>query len=158
MLFRSAAVESSALLRLDTRIGERIVIGDQAYELRAVVRGEPDRSANVFTLGPRIFVALDSLPGTGLVQPGSLIRYEYRVLLPAGASPEAFIADLRRVFPDAGWRLRGPGEAAPGVQRWIDRIAMFLTLVGLTALLVGDRKSTRLNSSHMSESRMPSSA
>jgi len=132
-----AVVESSALLRLDVRLGSRIMVGDQEYELRAVVRGEPDRSANVFTLGPRVFVALDSLPGTGLVQPGSLIRYEYRVLLPEGARPEALIAELRRDFPDAGWRLRGPGEAAPGVQRWVDRIAMFLTLVGLTALLVG---------------------
>lgn len=132
-----AAVESSALQRLEAKLGGRIVVGDQEYELRAVVRSEPDRSANVFTLGPRVFVALDSLAGTGLVQPGSLIRYEYRVLLPQGSRPEAFIADLRRAFPDAGWRLRGPGEAAPGVQRWVDRIAMFLTLVGLTALLVG---------------------
>ena len=132
-----AVVERSALLRLDAKLGDRIAVGDQEYVLRAVVQAEPDRSANVFTLGPRIFVALDSLAGTGLVQPGSLIRNEYRVLLRAGDSPEAFIADLRRVFPDAGWRLRGPGEAAPGVQRWVDRIAMFLTLVGLTALLVG---------------------
>jgi putative ABC transport system permease protein len=132
-----AAVENSALLRLDAKIGDRIVVGDQAYELRAVVRNEPDRSANVFTLGPRVLVALDSLGGTGLVQPGSLIRNEYRVLLGANGDSAAFIADLRRQFPDAGWRLRGPSEATPGVQRWVDRIAMFLTLVGLTALLVG---------------------
>jgi putative ABC transport system permease protein len=132
-----AAVENSTLVRLDAKLGDRIFVGDQAYELRAIVRNEPDRSANVFTLGPRVLVALDSLSGTGLVQPGSLIRYEYRVLLGGNADSTAFIADLRRQFPDAGWRLRAPSEASPGVQRWVDRIAMFLTLVGLTALLVG---------------------
>ena len=34
----------------------------------------------------------------------------------------------------------------------------YLDVVGARDKLVGDRKSTRLNSSHMSESRMPSSA
>ena len=34
----------------------------------------------------------------------------------------------------------------------------FAQKVALDDLIVGDRKSTRLNSSHMSESRMPSSA
>ena len=46
-------------------------------------------------------------------------------------------AQLRQDFPNAGWRIRTSSEGSPGVQRWIDRIAMFLTLVGLTALLVG---------------------
>lgn len=132
-----AAVEAATLNRLGIRLGDRLMVGDQSYVVRAVIAGEPDRSANVFTLGPRMMIAYDSLTSTGLVQPGSLIRYEYRVLLPPGGSPAAFIAEARTRFPDAGWRLRSPSEAAPGVQRWIDRIAMFLTLVGLTALLVG---------------------
>jgi putative ABC transport system permease protein len=132
-----AAVEAATLSRLGIRLGDRLMVGDQSYVVRAVIAGEPDRSANVFTLGPRVMIAYDSLASTGLVQPGSLIRYEYRVLLPQGGSPAAFIAETRTRFPDAGWRLRSPSEAAPGVQRWIDRIAMFLTLVGLTALLVG---------------------
>lgn len=132
-----AAAEAATLNRLNLKLGDRLMVGDQSYVVRAVVAGEPDRSANVFTLGPRVMVSYDSLASTGLVQPGSLIRYEYRVLLPPGSSPTQFLATLRERFPDAGWRLRSPSEAAPGVQRWIERIAMFLTLVGLTALLVG---------------------
>src|SRR5262249_41259198 len=37
----------------------------------------------------------------------------------------------------AGWQIRTFGEASPALQRLIDRLALFLTLVGLTALLVG---------------------
>ena len=40
-------------------------------------------------------------------------------------------------FPGQAWRLRDPTDAAPGVSRFIDQIALFLTLVGLTSLLVG---------------------
>ncbi len=132
-----AVVEPAVLVRLNLKLGDRIQIGDRAYVLRATEAAEPDRTTNVFTLGPRVLVSLDSMAGTGLMQPGSLIRYQYRLLLNPGLDVAAFSETMRRSFPDAGWRIRTPGDATPGVQRWIDRIAMFLTLVGLTALLVG---------------------
>ena len=40
-------------------------------------------------------------------------------------------------FPDAGWRVRDINRAAPGVDRFIVQVTLFMTLVGLTALLVG---------------------
>ena len=40
-------------------------------------------------------------------------------------------------FPQNGWRIRTADAAAPGVNRFVDRAAFFLTLAGLTALLVG---------------------
>jgi putative ABC transport system permease protein len=132
-----AAVERAVLNRLGVGLGDRIQVGDGTYQVRALVESEPDRSANIFTLGPRVMVAIPSLESTNLVQPGALIRYEYRVLLADAADAGAWIETLKARFPDAGWRIRGTTEAAPGLQRWVDRIAMFLTLVGLTALLVG---------------------
>jgi len=132
-----AAVDPALLGKLGIALGDTIAVGDTRYEVRAIDRREPDRGTGILTLGPRLLVALDSLPATGLVQPGSLIQYQYRVVLPQGSDPGAWIADLRQRFPDAGWRVRGVAEAAPGLQRFIDRVAMFLTLVGLTALLVG---------------------
>ena len=40
-------------------------------------------------------------------------------------------------FPDSGWRIRTRSEAAPGVARYLERLTFFLTLVGLTALVIG---------------------
>ena len=45
--------------------------------------------------------------------------------------------EIREKFPGQGWRIRDPSDAAPGVSRFIDQTALFLTLVGLTSLLVG---------------------
>ncbi|MGQ0662345.1 MAG: ABC transporter permease [Pseudomonadota bacterium] len=132
-----AAAEAATLARLGLAPGERLQVGDQAFVVRAVIENEPDRTANVFTLGPRLMVSMAGLEATGLVQPGSLIHYHYRVKLAGGVDPRAWTRELRERFPDAGWRVRGLAEAAPGVQRWLERIAMFLGLVGLTALLVG---------------------
>jgi putative ABC transport system permease protein len=132
-----AAADADLAERLDLALGDRVRVGEADYELRAIIETEPDRGTDIFTLGPRLMVALDSLETTGLVQPGSLISHYYRVRLPADASAPALIDALHARFPNAGWRVRDLLEAAPGVKRFIDRTALFLTLVGLSALLVG---------------------
>ncbi len=59
------------------------------------------------------------------------------VALPPGTDPKAVTAALRAAFPDSGWRIRDATEAAPGVDRAVEQTSLFLTLVGLCALLVG---------------------
>jgi len=132
-----AVADAEVLDRLGVKLGERITVGKLAYELRAVIAREPDRGAGAFLLGPRLMVAQASLAETGLIQPGSLIYRLYRIAYRPGLDDKAFRADLGRRFPDAGWRLRGLDDASPGVKRFVDRTALFLTLVGLSALLIG---------------------
>lgn len=131
-----AVVDPVLLDRLGTRLGERIRIGETEFELRAAIQREPDVSGG-FIFGPRVTIALEALPATGLVQPASLIAYEYRLRFPPQTDVSAWIVELKQRWPEAGWRIREFGEAAPNVQRFLDRITLFLTLVGLTALLVG---------------------
>ena len=40
-------------------------------------------------------------------------------------------------FPEAGWSIRTRTNAAPALSANIERFSQFLTLVGLTALVVG---------------------
>ncbi len=132
-----AAADPGLLARLGLRLGGRVTVGDTAFEVRAVIVREPDRIATALAFGPRLMVAADALPGTGLILPGSVIRYFARLALAPGQSAAAVEAALARRFPTAGWQLRDRGQAAPGIARLLDTMAAFLTLVGLTALLVG---------------------
>lgn len=132
-----AVADAEVLDRLGVKLGERITIGNASYELSAVIAREPDRGAAAFLLGPRLMVAQASLADTGLIQPGSLIYHLYRIAYRPGLDGKAFLDDLDRRFPDAGWRIRGLEDASPGVKRFVDRTALFLTLVGLSALLIG---------------------
>ncbi|MGF1640403.1 MAG: ABC transporter permease [Rhodospirillales bacterium] len=132
-----AAAEATLLDRLGVGVGDRLRVGEALVEVRAVVIREPDRIADVFNFGPRLMIAADALLATGLVQPGSMIRYHTRVGLGAGADVGAWIEALKHRFPDAGWRIRDATEAAPGIRRFVDRMSLFLTFAGLTALLVG---------------------
>jgi putative ABC transport system permease protein len=132
-----AVVEQSLALRLDLKLGDRILIGDGTFELRAVILREPDRGVSAIDFGPRVMISIDGLADTGLIQPGSLVEYHYRLRLPPGVPTRGFVAALRHDLPDVGWRIRDFRQATPGVDRFVERITLFLTLVGLTALLVG---------------------
>src|SRR5690606_26013096 len=92
---------------------------------------------SLFTLGPRVLIGLESLAATGLDGPGSMIYRHLRLDLPPGSSYQAFRAELDAAFPEAGWRVRGLDQAAPGLARFVERVRLFMSLVGLTALLVG---------------------
>ena len=130
-------VDVGILDRLNVAIGDMLELGDVSYEIRGVIAKEPDRTADGFTMGGRTMVALDSMNETGLIRPGSLMRYNYRVALPAGAATGPFIQALNDENPDGGWRVRDRDDSAPSVRTFLDRLAVFLSLAGLTTLVVG---------------------
>lgn len=132
-----AVIEAPLADRLSAQPGDLLQIGDTSYMLRDIILREPDRLSGGMALGPRVMVSGDSLAATGLVQPGSLIWRHYRVKLAEGVSLRRWIADLKTRFPDAEWRLQTRDNGAPGVRQFVERMSLFLTLVGLTALIVG---------------------
>jgi len=132
------AVAAPVLLRrLKLQVGDTVRVGEATYRIAAAIKREPDRGADSFVLGPRLMVSKASLAATELVREGSQVKYRYRIALPPGSDVVNWIEDLKIRFPDAGWRIRDVRNGAPGLKRFIDRMRLFLTLVGLTALLVG---------------------
>lgn len=126
--------------RLNVEIGDRLKVGSATFELRARLVSEPDAVSDGFGFTPRLMVSMQGLAASGLIQPGSLVENAYKVRLPAGASE----ADLKAIqdraasdFPEAGWSIRTRSNAAPALSSNIERFSQFLTLVGLTALVVG---------------------
>lgn len=129
--------EQVVLDRLRLHPGDLVRLGNAMFRISGVLVSEPDQVATPSLIGPRVLIAAAALPGTGLVAPGSLVRHAVRLTLPPGGSASHFVQALQAAFPDTGWRIRGPRDAVPGVTRFIDQTSLFLTLVGLTSLLVG---------------------
>jgi putative ABC transport system permease protein len=127
--------------RLGLSPGARIKIGTADFILHARVVSEPDKIGAGIGFGPRLIMSQAALRATGLLQPGSLVRWTYRLALPPGrASDEAvsdLVGDTTRALPEAGWEIRTRLNADPRFSSNIERFTQFLTLVGLTALLVG---------------------
>jgi putative ABC transport system permease protein len=135
-----AVVEPALLARLDLKPGARITLGQATIELRATLESEPDKLAGGIGFGPRLLLSEAALRASGLVQPGSLVRWRYRVRLAPDADENAVqrvVAAAAAQLPDAGWDIRTRSNATPQIARNVERFTQYLTLVGLTALLVG---------------------
>ncbi len=132
-----AIADPNLFRHLGLTVGGRIRLGEAVVELRAEMVHEPDRVASVLSFGPRLMISSDAVPETGLVQPGSHVHYMLRATYGPDFQYVPWKQVLLEQFPSAGWNLRNVEEAAPGVRRFIDRLSLFLTFVGLTVLLVG---------------------
>ena len=136
-----AAADAILLTRLGIKPGARLTIGNTTIDIRAALTAEPDKLAGGIGFGPRLLVNEAALRATGLVQPGSLVRWHYRLRLPQSDATDALAkevtAQARAQFPEAGWDIRNRSNASPLLERNVERFTQFLTIVGLTALLVG---------------------
>ena len=136
-----AVADPTLLTRLNIKPGAHLIIGDATFEIRAALSNEPDKLAGGIGFGPRLLVSQAALSATGLLQPGSLVHWHYRLRLPANdttdAAAQAVSAQARSTFPQAGWDIRTRSKATPRLERDVERFTQFLTIVGLTALLVG---------------------
>jgi putative ABC transport system permease protein len=136
-----AAADPALLARLDLEPGAAIKVGQASIEIRAALASEPDKLAGGIGFGPRLLISQDALRATGLLQPGSLVRWHYRLRLPqedsTAASVSSVVAAAAAAFSDAGWDVRTRTNASPSLAQDVERFTQYLTLVGLTALLVG---------------------
>jgi putative ABC transport system permease protein len=137
-----AIVHPMLMERLALKVGDRIRIGTSDIPISAVLESEPDGLADRVSYGPRVLLSLKNLVKTGLVQPGSLIRWRYALRLdrPEGTGPQAF-ADVRQslaeALPQSGFSVSDRRDPAPQVTRTLERLRQFLTLLGLAALVTG---------------------
>jgi putative ABC transport system permease protein len=151
-----AAVDSTLLARLDLKLGDHVSIGSATFQIASVVGTEPDKLGGGMGLGPRFLISERALRATGLLQPGSLVRWIYRVRLPDNASDRAaaaLVTDTKNALPEAGWEIRTRDNASPQLERTISRFTQFLTLVGLAALLVGGVGVANAVKSHIDRRR-----
>ena len=121
---------------LNVAVGDRVNIGDAAFEVAAAVRSEPDRAAGFSVYGPRVLMHIDDIPATGVVQPGS--RVEYRLLVAGDpAVLDEYTAWVEARF-ETGQRLLDVSNSQRGIGRALERAESFLLLAGsLGVVLAG---------------------
>ncbi len=139
---QGAVVDPLLFDRLKLKIGDTIKIGSADIKISDLLVQEPDRLSGRPAFGPRVMLSIETLKRTGLVQPGSLIRWRYRLKLSENTIDDPktfdeFRKTLKTRFSQSGFNVQDRSDPAPNVRRAIERLTQFLTLVGLTALLVG---------------------
>ncbi len=132
-----AVVQESLLIRMGLSVGDQLKIGQAMFLITGIVRTEPDRMANAFSLGPRVMIAQEGLQAAELIKPGSRVRERYLVKIPPGMPVEPLLSELRGRLAADSARVSSYRAAQPQLKQFLDQLSRYLGLIGLTALFIG---------------------
>ncbi len=132
-----AVVDSLLLDRLQIGVGDRFTVGVGEFEVRGILDGVPDQVTQGVALGVPVLISTAAAPSTEILEPGVIAKYRYKLLLNDGVSFADAVGRIRASFPDSGFDILSPQDATEELARFFDIFRRFLTIVGLSALLVG---------------------
>ncbi len=129
-------VDARLMRRLGLSLGDQLALGDRRFKVAALVSEEPESSAGFLNLAPRLMFNQQDLASTGLIVPGSRVRYRLYV-----AGEENSVAVFRE-FAEAriqpGQRIETIRDARPEIRSGLERAERFLGLSTLlTVVLAG---------------------
>ncbi len=129
-----AWAEARLFAALELNVGDWIEVGSKRLRLTRVLTYLPDEAGDFYSLTPHVLMHLDDLEATGVVQPGSRVRYRemwrgtadalaaYREAVTAGLEPHQRLEDAR----DGNRQVGGA----------LDRAERYLNLASLAAVLL----------------------
>lgn len=130
-------VQESLLIRMGLALGDHLKIGEGRFVITGIVRTEPDRMANAFSLGPRVLMSQEGLRTSELIKIGSRVRERFLLKIPGNMPPNPLLYELRGRLASDSARVSSYREAQPQLKQSLDQLTRYLGLIGLTALFVG---------------------
>lgn len=148
-------VESRLLASLELKVGDSVDIGRKSLRIARVLTYEPDRAGDFYSLTPRVMMNLQDLDATGVVQPGSRVRY--RDLW--GGPPETLQAYRHAVTDNlaANQQLQDAHHGNRQIGDALGRAERYLNLASLAAVLLAG-VAVALSANRFASRRFDSSA
>jgi putative ABC transport system permease protein len=127
-------VEPRLLGQLGVDMGGTIELGERRFTVAALLRFEPDRGGDLFSIAPRLMMRRDEVAGTGLIQFGS--RVSYRLLV---AGEARAISDFRSWAASRlqrGEKLEDVSDARPEIRSALIKARQFLGLSAMASVML----------------------
>lgn len=126
--------EARILATLGLGPGDTVSLGEQNFTFEQVLTRDSASGRGFLRLGPRVLMALEDIPSTGLVTPASRVHHR---LLVAGSLDrvEEYRLWAKRLLPE-GYSLEHMSNARPELKNALERGGRFLALAALAAVLV----------------------
>jgi len=140
------------LLQLEVKLGEQIKIGQKYYVVSDVIEVDPTSSTVSFAVAPRIYVGVNGIASTGLIDKGSRISQTSLFKTPVGADVETFESQLKTVFQrSTEVRIRSHKSASEQMSRILQYLNDYLGLVALVSLFLSSIGGTYLFRSQLAK-------
>jgi putative ABC transport system permease protein len=129
-------VAEPLLNRLNLVIGDQIQVGNNFFDVRALLITEPDAGGSTFSFAPRVIAYNEGLIESGLLTLGTMFDTDYKLKAP-GINLNQIKEKAGTLFQQSGMRWKDSSEASPGIDRFVERLSLFLSLIGMAGLAIG---------------------
>ncbi len=131
-----ALVRPELLVQLDVQVGDDIIIGEGAFEIRGVILREPGGQLGAFSFGPRVLVDHADLLATGLLGFGTRAERQWLLRLPEDRI-DPFVDALREPLRDEFVSIRSYRRTENRIASNLQRAENYLSLIGFIVLILG---------------------
>lgn len=133
-------LESSVLEQFQTQVGDEVEFGGKALPIIGeVVKGAP--KASRFTgFAPEAYVSQRVVEESNLLGSNSLASYSLHLKVGGSLSGEALKTKVLDSFPEElsqTWRLETPDDRSETLERALEMLQKFLSLIALASLVLG---------------------
>ena len=128
-------VQGSLFQQLNLALGDRLEVGESEFLVTQVLSSEPDSGFNVFADSPTVLIHYSELAGTGLIQPGSRVNYNY--LFAGSASDLARFENwLVPQLDDVSQRWQNIQDGDSPLSAALERAERFMLLASLLGVVL----------------------
>lgn len=120
--------------KLASIVGQDLTLGEQAYTASWLLTYEPDRGGAIFNLAPRVLMNIEDLAQTGLVVPGSRVRY--RLMFAGDQADIASFKTWLTINLKPGEEVQDLENARPEMRRALESTRKFFALAIVLTLVI----------------------
>ena len=132
-----ALIDQSVLDQFNLSIGDTLTIGLSSYPILGGMLSIPGQAQAGSFFGPRIFIPIEGLEETGLLQRGSRVEYLRYFTYRDNQEPEQIRAALDSLRNLSSFGFDDVEERRSEVSSAIEQLSDFLNMIGFIALLLG---------------------
>lgn len=134
---QAALVDKTLMLQFDARVGDSIQVGNTRFRIAGVLTKAPGQTGLSASVAPAVYIPMQFLDATGLMQKGSRINYKKFYKVRNTKAMPAIIEQLGQKIEHAGLDYETIESQKEDTGRAFDDLTQFLSLVAFIALLLG---------------------
>lgn len=134
---KKALVDKTLMLQFDMQPGDSIKVGELVFEIEGKINSVPGQAGIASSIAPAVYIPMEYLDATQLVQPGSRVDYQYQFKIPDGYDVEALKKRMREDYAELSYRDNSVSERKEDLGESLGNMNTFLNLIGFIALLLG---------------------
>lgn len=134
---RYALVDKTLMLQFDAKEGDSVQVGETTFVIAGILEKAPGRTGFSTSVAPPVYIPLQYIEETKLLQKGSRISYHYYLLFPEGTDVEKKVGSMEKMLEKERVDMETVASRKKSTGRAFNDFSRFLTLTSFIALLLG---------------------